>query len=108
MIDDLVNGRQDDNGNPIADPAESLSIYTQNKFTDLCRGPHVQSTKDINPKAVSISLRRPAGAYWRGDEKREQLTRIYGTAWETPEELRDYRERLEEAIRRDHRVWARS
>ena len=104
LIDDLVNGRQDDNGNPIADPAESLSIYTQNKFIDLCRGPHVESTKDINPKAVSISLRRPAGAYWRGDEKRQQLTRIYGTAWETPEELRDYRERLEEAIRRDHRV----
>ncbi len=104
LIDDLVNGRQDDNGNPIADPAESLSIYTQNKFSDLCRGPHVESTKDINPKAVSISLRPPAGAYWRGDEKRPQLTRIYGTAWETPEELRDYRERLEEAIRRDHRV----
>ena len=104
LIDDLVNGRQDDNGNPIADPAASLSIYTQNKFSDLCRGPHVESTKDINPKAVSISLRRPAGAYWRGDEKRPQLTRIYGTAWETPEELRDYRERLEEAIRRDHRV----
>ena len=104
LIDDLVNGRQDDNGNPIADPAESLSIYTQNKFTDLCRGPHVDSTKDINPKAVSISLRPPAGAYWRGDEKRQQLTRIYGTAWETPAELRDYRERLEEAIRRDHRV----
>ena len=104
LIDDLVNGRVDDNGAPSEDPAESLTIYTQNKFTDLCRGPHVQSTKDINPKAVSISLRPPAGAYWRGDEQRQQLTRIYGTAWETPAELRDYRARLEEAIKRDHRV----
>ncbi len=104
LIDDLVNGRLDDNGNPIADPAGSLTIYTQNNFIDLCRGPHVESTKDINPKAVSISLRPPAGAYWRGDEKRQQLTRIYGTAWRTPAELADYRARLEEAIKRDHRV----
>ena len=91
-------------GRPIADPASSLTIYTQNNFTDLCRGPHVESTNDINPKAVSISLRPPAGAYWRGDEKRRQLTRIYGTAWQTPAELADYRARLEEAIKRDHRV----
>ena len=104
LIDDLVNGAQDDNGRPVAAPAENLTIYTQSNFTDLCRGPHVESTKEINPKAVSISLRRPAGAYWRGDEKRQQLTRIYGTAWETPEELRDYRARLAEAIKRDHRV----
>jgi len=104
LIDDLIEGRLDDNGAPLVDPAESLTIYTQSKFTDLCRGPHVQSTRDINPKAVSISLRPPAGAYWRGDEKRQQLTRIYGTAWETPEELRDHRARLEEAIKRDHRV----
>ena len=104
LIEDLVNGRVDDNGAPIAEAAESLTIYTQHKFTDLCRGPHVESTKDINPKAVSISLRPPAGAYWRGDENRQQLTRIYGTAWETPEELRAHRARLEEAIKRDHRV----
>ena len=104
LIDDLVNGRLDDNGRPIADSASSLTIYTQNNFTDLCRGPHVESTNDINPKAVSISLRPPAGAYWRGDEKRRQLTRIYGTAWQTPAELADYRVRLEEAIKRDHRV----
>ena len=104
LIDDLVNGRQDDNGNPIAAPAESLTIYTQSNFTDLCRGPHVETTREINPKAISISLRPPAGAYWRGDEKRQQLTRIYGTAWQTPDELRDYRARLEEAIKRDHRV----
>ena len=104
LIDDLVNGRVDDNGQPLADPAANLTIYTQHHFTDLCRGPHVESTAEINPKAVSISLRPPAGAYWRGDEKRQQLVRIYGTAWETPEDLRDYRMRQEEAIKRDHRV----
>jgi len=104
LINDLVGGARDDNGAPMADGGDGLTVYTQNNFTDLCRGPHVQSTGDINPKAVSISLRPPAGAYWRGDEERQQLTRIYGTAWETPEELRDYRARLEEAIKRDHRV----
>ncbi len=104
LIDDLVRGRVDDNGNAISEPAESLTVYTQNNFTDLCRGPHVDSTKDINPKAVSISLRPPAGAYWRGDEKRQQLTRIYGTAWTHPAELKAHRIRLEEAIKRDHRV----
>ncbi|MCY3865149.1 MAG: threonine--tRNA ligase [Chloroflexi bacterium] len=104
LIDDLVDGRLDDNGAPLANRAESLTIYTQNKFTDLCRGPHVQSTREINPKAVSITLRPPAGAYWRGDEKRQQLTRVYGAAWETPEELREHRARLEEATKRDHRV----
>ncbi len=104
LIDDLVKGRVDDNGKALAQPAQSLTIYTQNNFTDLCRGPHVESTKEINPKAVSISLRPPAGAYWRGDEKRQQLTRIYGTAWESPQELRAYQARLAEAIKRDHRV----
>jgi len=104
LIDDLVNGRLDEDGAPIAAPADRLTIYRQNNFSDLCRGPHVASTRDINPKAVSISLRPPAGAYWRGDEKRQQLTRIYGTAWETAEDLRAYRQRLEEAIKRDHRV----
>ena len=100
LIDDLVNGRRDDSGESV----DSLSLYTQGQFTDLCRGPHVDSTRDINPKAVSITLRKPAGAYWRGDEKRQQLTRIYGTAWETPAELQDYKRRLEEAAKRDHRV----
>jgi threonyl-tRNA synthetase len=107
LIEDLVNGRVDDNGNEIAEPAEKLTVYTQNTFTDLCRGPHVETTKDINPKAFSISFRQPAGAYWRGDEKNKQLTRIYGTAFETPEELKDYLQRLEEAKKRDHRVLGR-
>jgi threonyl-tRNA synthetase len=104
LIDDLVQGRVDENGETIADPAEKLTIYTQDGFTDLCRGPHVETSKAINPKAFSITHRQPAGAYWRGDEKRQQLTRIYGTAFETPEELKDYLHRLEEAKKRDHRV----
>ena len=104
LIDDLVHGRTDDHGRQIAEPAETLTLYTQGGFTDLCRGPHVASTRDINPKAVSISLRPPAGAYWRGDEHRQQLTRIYGTAWETPQELRGYQAALEEAAKRDHRI----
>ena len=82
----------------------TLSVYTQRKFTDLCRGPHVESTADINAKAVSISLRPPAGAYWRGDENRQQLTRIYGTAWNSPAELAEHRQQLQEAAKRDHRV----
>ncbi len=104
LINDLVEGRVDDNGNKIAAPAEKLTVYTQDTFTDLCRGPHVANTKEINGKAFSIRIKPVAGAYWRGDEKRPQLTRIYGTAWETPEELQAYKMRLEEAKRRDHRV----
>ena len=67
---------------------EEVSIYTVDKFTDLCRGPHVESTKEIHPK--SFKLLNVAGAYWRGDEKRPMLQRIYGTAWETPKELREH------------------
>jgi threonyl-tRNA synthetase len=68
-------------------------------FVDLCRGGHVESTKDIR----HFKLLRVAGAYWRGDEKREQLQRIYGTAWTSKEELDAYLTRLEEAKKRDHR-----
>jgi threonyl-tRNA synthetase len=103
LIDELANGRFDENGEPLAAPAERLTFYTQATFTDLCRGPHVKNTKEINPDAISISFKMPAGAYWRGDEKNPQLTRIYGTAFETPEQLQDYLHRLEEAKRRDHR-----
>jgi len=78
-----------------------ISLYTQSIFTDLCRGPHVDSTKQINPQA--IKLMSVAGAYWRGDEKRPMLQRIYGTAWLTPDELKDYLWRQEEAKKRDHR-----
>ncbi|MEZ4669139.1 MAG: threonine--tRNA ligase [Anaerolineae bacterium] len=104
LINDLVNGRVDENGEEIASPAAKMTFYTQDTFTDLCRGPHVKNTSEINPDAVSITFKPVAGAYWRGDENREQLTRIYGTAWETPEQLQSYLNLLEEAKRRDHRI----
>jgi threonyl-tRNA synthetase len=76
-----------------------ISLYTQGEFTDLCRGPHLQDSKPIK----ALKLTGLAGAYWRGDEKNTQLTRIYGTAFYTQEDLDAYLERLEEAKRRDHR-----
>ncbi len=81
---------------------EPITIYhLGDKWWDLCAGPHVDSTADLNPKA--IALESLAGAYWRGDETKAQLQRIYGTAWETPEQLDEYKRRKEEALRRDHR-----
>lgn len=83
-------------------PADAeISIYKHGDFVDLCRGPHVERTSDINPKAVK--LLSVAGAYWRGDERRPMLVRIYGTAWHTPKELRQYLEHLKEVEKRDHR-----
>ena len=104
LINDLVSGRVDENGNEIASPASKMTFYTQDTFTDLCRGPHVKNTSEINPDAISITFKPPAGAYWRGDEDRGQLTGIYGTAFETPEQLQDYLNLLEEAKKRDHRI----
>jgi threonyl-tRNA synthetase len=80
---------------------EEISIYVHNNFTDLCRGPHIKNTAGINCKA--LKLLTVAGAYWRGDEKRPMLQRIYGTVWNTPEELRDYLDKRKEIERRDHR-----
>lgn len=80
---------------------EEISIYKSGEFTDLCRGPHVCSMADIN--AQSFKLMKIAGAYWRGDETRPMLTRIYGTAWEKPNDLKEYLAMLEEAEKRDHR-----
>jgi threonyl-tRNA synthetase len=76
-----------------------ISLYTQGDFTDLCRGPHLQNAEPIK----AIKLTGLAGAYWRGDEKNTQLTRIYGTAFFNQADLDTYLERLEEARRRDHR-----
>ena len=78
---------------------ENVSFYTQNAFTDLCRGPHVGSTSKVGP----FKLLNIAGAYWRGDEHRPMLQRIYGTAWSTSDELATHMHRMEEAQRRDHR-----
>jgi threonyl-tRNA synthetase len=81
---------------------EPITIYhLGDQWWDLCAGPHVETTEDINPKA--IDLESVAGAYWRGDENNPQLQRIYGTAWETPEQLAEYKRRKEEALKRDHR-----
>ena len=81
---------------------EPITLYhLGDQWWDLCAGPHVESTKEINPKA--IALESVAGAYWRGDANKQQLQRIYGTAWETPEQLAEYKRRKEEAMKRDHR-----
>jgi threonyl-tRNA synthetase len=100
LIDGLEKGGTDEYGNPLADKPE-ISIYQSDTFTDLCRGPHVESTRQINPSA--FKLMSIAGAYWRGDENNKMLTRIYGTAWEKPDELKNYLQMLEEAKKRDHR-----
>ena len=65
LINDLVTGRVDENGNQIAAPAEKMTFYTQDTFTDLCRGPHVANTREINQDAISVTYKTPAGAYWR-------------------------------------------
>lgn len=83
-------------------PGEELSFYItgDNDFADLCRGPHIENTKEIG----AIKLIKTAGAYWRGDEKQKMLTRIYGTAFPTKEELKVYLDQLAEAEKRNHRV----
>ena len=79
---------------------EEVSIYKQGKWLDLCRGPHLPTTKHVGK---SFKLMKVAGAYWRGDENNEMLTRIYGTAWRTDKELKTYLNMLKEAEKRDHR-----
>jgi len=78
-----------------------VSYYTVGKFTDLCRGPHINNTNQI--KSGSYKLNKVAGAYWRGDEKNKMLTRIYGLAFDTKKELDSYLHQMEEAEKRDHR-----
>ncbi|MDV3352255.1 threonine--tRNA ligase [Leptothoe sp. ISB3NOV94-8A] len=81
---------------------EPITLYhLGDQWWDLCAGPHVESTRKLHPKA--FDLESVAGAYWRGDETKAQLQRIYGTAWETPEQLQEYKRRREEAKKRDHR-----
>jgi threonyl-tRNA synthetase len=104
LIDGLEKGGLDEYGEPIVENPV-ISIYRQDHFTDLCRGPHVAATGEIDPQAVK--LMNSAGAYWRGDEKNPMLQRIYGTAWETPADLEEYLGRLEEAKKRDHRKLGR-
>jgi threonyl-tRNA synthetase len=101
LIRELAAGKVDENGNPITSAVKEVGIYQHRNFVDLCRGPHVGATKAI--RANAVKLLRTGGAYWRGDEKRPQLQRIYGTAWHNKVELDAYLKRLEEAKARDHR-----
>jgi threonyl-tRNA synthetase len=88
LIDELPDG-------------EEISTYTQDTFMDLCRGPHVSSTRELPPDAFKLTS--IAGAYWRGDEKNKMLQRIYGTAWASKADLEGYLKKLEEIEKRDHR-----
>jgi threonyl-tRNA synthetase len=97
LIDDLVAAA------PAEQPLETVSLYTNGPFTDLCRGPHAPTTKTVG----AFKLQSVAGAYWRGDSTRTMLTRIYGTAFHTLAQLEEYLERLEQAARRDHRKLGR-
>ncbi len=81
---------------------KKVSIYALGKFIDLCKGPHVNSTKEINPD--TFKLTKIAGAYWKGDEKKPMLTRIYGVAFSNKKELENYLKQKEEAEKRDHRI----
>jgi threonyl-tRNA synthetase len=93
LIEDLVKNA------PADAPVETVSLYTNGPFTDLCRGPHAPSTKRIK----AFKLQSVAGAYWRGDSNRQMLTRVYGTAFFSSAELEEYLERLERARANDHR-----
>jgi threonyl-tRNA synthetase len=100
LIEGLEKGGLDEYGNPLQEKPE-ISIYQHDTFVDLCRGPHVQSTKEI--KQDAFKLMNIAGAYWRGDENNKMLQRVYGTAWENKKQLEEYLHQLEEAKKRDHR-----
>jgi threonyl-tRNA synthetase len=100
LIEGLEQGGFDEYGNPLKVKPE-ISIYQHDTFTDLCRGPHVQNTKEV--KQDAFKLMSIAGAYWRGDENNKMLQRIYGTAWENAQQLKDYLWQMEEAKKRDHR-----
>jgi threonyl-tRNA synthetase len=97
LIDDLIAAA------PADAPLETVSLYTNGPFTDLCRGPHAPTTKTVG----AFKLQSVAGAYWRGDSTRTMLTRIYGTAFHTKAQLAEHLERLEQAALRDHRKLGR-
>ncbi|MBI3361355.1 MAG: threonine--tRNA ligase [Chloroflexi bacterium] len=104
LIDGLEKGGVDEYGTaqaPAIKEKPVISFYTHDTFTDLCRGPHVEDTSRINPAA--FKLLNVAGAYWRGDENKPMLQRIYGTAWRSAAELEEYLHLVEEARKRDHR-----
>lgn len=100
LIDGLEKGSLDEYGNPLKEKPE-ISIYQHDSFVDLCRGPHLENTRQLKPDA--FKLMSVAGAYWRGDEHNKMLQRIYGTAWENAQQLKEHLRLLEEAKKRDHR-----
>ncbi len=104
LIDGLAKGGQDEYGNAITGPA-TITVYQQDTFTDLCRGPHVETTGDLDAKAFKIM--QVTGSYWRGDSQNKMLKRFHATAWGSADELKAYLERLEEAAKRDHRKLGR-
>jgi threonyl-tRNA synthetase len=103
LIDGLTKG-QDEYGNSAAGAA-TITVYTQDTFTDLCRGPHVETTGDLDAKGFKIT--QVTGSYWRGDSKNKMLKRFHATAWASADALKAHLERLEEAARRDHRKLGR-
>ena len=100
LIDGLAKGGQDEYGNAVSGPA-TITLYTQDTFTDLCRGPHVETTGDLDPKGFKIE--QVTGSYWRGKSDNKMLKRFHATAWASEADLKAYLERLAEAARRDHR-----
>lgn len=102
LVEKILSEGLDADGNPLPEGQDpKLTVYQHDDFYDLCSGPHVEHTGQIDPRAIKVL--RTAGAYWRGDETRPQLTRIYGTAWATKKDLFEHIQRLEEAKKRDHR-----
>ena len=101
LIDELEKGTRPQTPERSYGGQGKISIYKSGDFTDLCAGPHVESTKEINPDAFKLT--KVAGAYWKGSEKNKMLTRIYGVAFETKQELDEYLKMMEEAEKRDHR-----
>lgn len=102
LIEGLVRGAVDDNGNPLAEEQRPpITVFQQSHFLDLCRGPHLQATTDLDPEAVR--LLNMSGVYWRGKPENPTMTRVYGTAWRNKEELERYEWQRAEAEKRDHR-----
>ena len=104
LIEGLEKGEVDEYGNEV-ESAPVISTYKHDTFEDLCRGPHVEHTGQIAPDG--FALMSVAGAYWRGDEHKPMLQRIYGTAWPNKKELNEHLQMLEEAKKRDHRKLGR-
>lgn len=104
LIEGLAKGGQDEYGNAASGPA-MITVYQQDTFVDLCRGPHVETTGDLDPKAFKIQ--QVTGSYWRGKSDNKMLKRFHATAWASAADLKAHLEKLAEAERRDHRKLGR-